>query len=121
MQVFFDDFSVYGHKEKHFNHFKKCMTQCRNNGINFNLEKCAFCVNSGVLLGHIVYEDRILVDLRKINISTNMLTSTSATNLKRFLGATCLYRHYFRNFAIKTAPMCKLLKDTHYWWDEACE
>jgi hypothetical protein len=25
MQVFFDDFNVYGNKEKHLNHLKKCM------------------------------------------------------------------------------------------------
>ncbi len=42
------------------------MTQYRNNGISFNPGKCAFCVNSKVLLGHIVCEDGLLVDLRKI-------------------------------------------------------
>jgi hypothetical protein len=26
MQVFIDDFNVYGHKAKHMNHLKKCMT-----------------------------------------------------------------------------------------------
>jgi hypothetical protein len=67
------------------------MTQCKNNGINFNLEKCAFCVNSKVLLGHIVYEDELLVDPRKINIIIDMPTSTSVTKLKRFLGATSFY------------------------------
>jgi hypothetical protein len=41
------------------------MTQCRNNGINLNPEKCAFYVNSRMLLGHIVYEDGLLVDLRE--------------------------------------------------------
>jgi hypothetical protein len=41
------------------------MIQCRNNGISLNLEKYAFCVNSGVLLGHIVYKDGLLVDLEK--------------------------------------------------------
>jgi hypothetical protein len=91
MQVFIDDFSIYGQKEKHLNHLKKCMIRCRNNGINFNPEKCAFCVNLGVLLGHIVYEDGLLVDPRKINIITNMPTPTSVIELERFLQAIGFY------------------------------
>jgi hypothetical protein len=41
--------------------------------------------------------------------------------LKRFLGATSFYRHYFQDFANKTAPMCKLLKkDEKFKWTKAC-
>jgi hypothetical protein len=54
MQVFLDDFNIYGNKEKHLNHLKKCMIWCRNNGIILNPKKCAFFVNFGILLGHIV-------------------------------------------------------------------
>jgi hypothetical protein len=54
MQVFLDYFNVYGNKEEHLNHFLKCMTQCRNNGINFNQKKCAFCMNFNVFLRDIV-------------------------------------------------------------------
>jgi hypothetical protein len=91
MQVFLTDFSVYGQKVEHFNHLKKCMTQCRNNGISFNPRNCAFCVNSGVILGHILYEDGLLVDPRKINIITKMPSQTNVIELKRFLGAPGFY------------------------------
>jgi hypothetical protein len=47
--------------------------------MGLNLEKCAFCVNSRVLLGDIVYDDGLLVDPRKINIITNMPTPKSVT------------------------------------------
>jgi hypothetical protein len=50
MQVFLDDFSVYGDKKDHLEWLQKCLKECRLNGINFNLEKCAFCVNSRILL-----------------------------------------------------------------------
>jgi hypothetical protein len=63
------------------NDLKKCITQCRNNGISLNPEKCAFCVNLGMLLGHIVCEDGLLVDLRKINIIMDMPTPTNVTEL----------------------------------------
>jgi len=83
MQLFLDDFSVHGQKKGAFE---------PNNGISFNPEKCAFCVNSRVLLGHIVYEDGLLVDPRKINIIMNMPTSMIVIKLKRFLGATSFYQ-----------------------------
>jgi hypothetical protein len=98
------------------------MTQCRSNGISLNPKKCAFCVNLGILLGHIVCEDGLLIDPRKINIIIDMPISTSVTELKRFLGATSFYQGYFKKIVAKVAPMCKLLKKhTHYWWDEACK
>jgi hypothetical protein len=121
IQVFLDDFNVYGQKVEDLNHLKKSMTQCKNNGISFNLEKCAFCVNLGVLLRHIIYEDGLLVDLRKINIITEMPTPTNVTKLKRILRAASFYQRYFKKVVAKVALMCKLLKDTHYWWDNACK
>jgi hypothetical protein len=114
MHVFLDDFNVYGDKEEHLNHLKKCMTQCRNNGISLNAKKCAFCVNFKILLGHIVCEDGLLVDPRKINTITNMPSSTSVIELKIFFGAISFYQRHFKNFTVKVTPMCKLLKDIQY-------
>jgi hypothetical protein len=82
--------------------------------MSLNPEKCPFCVNLGILLKHIVCEDGLLVDLRKINIITEMPTPTNVTELKRFLWVAGFYQHYFKNYTVKAAPMCKLLKDTHY-------
>jgi hypothetical protein len=55
MQVFLDNFSVYGSKKDHLGRLQKCLEECRRNGISLNLEKCAFCADSGVLLGHIIF------------------------------------------------------------------
>ncbi len=70
MQVFLGDFSVYGEKKDHLEQLQKCLEECRLNEISLNLEKGAFCVNLGVLLGHIVCHDGLLVDPRKITIIT---------------------------------------------------
>ncbi len=76
---------------KTFESFKKCMIQCRNNGINLNLEKCAFCANSKVLLRHIVCQDGLLVDPKKIYITTNMSIPTNVTKLKKNLKVVRFY------------------------------
>jgi hypothetical protein len=72
MQVFMDDFSVYGSKKDHLGQLPKCLEECRRNGVSLCLEKCAFCVNLGVLLGHIVRSDGLLVDPIKNIVFTTM-------------------------------------------------
>jgi hypothetical protein len=49
MQVFSDDFSVYGNKKIHLEQLQKCLEECKLNGISLNLKKCAFYVNLGIL------------------------------------------------------------------------
>jgi hypothetical protein len=82
MQVFLDDFTIYGDKEDHLEQLRKCLEECRLNGINFNLEKCAFCVNSGILLGYIVCHDNVMVNPCKITTIIDMLTLTNPTKIK---------------------------------------
>jgi hypothetical protein len=72
-----------------------CLKECRQNGINLNLEKCAFCVNLRVLIGHIVCHDGLMVDPWKIITITIMLAPTNVMEIKVFLGAIGFYRCYF--------------------------
>ncbi len=65
---------------------QKKLEECRLNGISFNLGKCAFCVNLGVLLGHIVCHDGLLVNPQKIIAITTMPTPTNVIEIKQFLG-----------------------------------
>jgi hypothetical protein len=95
MQVFLNDFNVYGSIRDHLGQLQKCLEECRRNGINFNPKKCAFCVNSSVLLGHIVCSDGLLMDPKKISIITTMPVPINVTEIKRFLGEVGFYRHYF--------------------------
>ncbi len=66
MQVFLDDFSLYSDKNDHLDQLQKCLEECKRNGISHNPKKCALCVNSGVILGHIVCGDGLLVNPQKI-------------------------------------------------------
>jgi hypothetical protein len=96
------------------------LEECHVNDISFNPEKCVFCVNFGVLLGHIVCNERLLVDPRKLSTITTMPTPINTIEIKRFLGVACFYRQYFKDFASKTTPMCKLLKkNEEFKWDDA--
>ena len=54
MQVFLDDFAVFGSKGEHLAHLDKCLERCHNSRLHLNALKCAFAVSSGMLLGHII-------------------------------------------------------------------
>jgi hypothetical protein len=81
MQVFMDNFSVYGSKKDHLGQLQKRLEESRRNGISLNLEQCAFCVNSGVLLGHILCSDGLLVDPIKNIVFITMPVQANVTKI----------------------------------------
>jgi hypothetical protein len=66
MQVFLDDFAVFGTCTAHLQHVELCLKKCREARLSLNPAKCAFAVTSGMLLGHIVSKDGIAMDPDKV-------------------------------------------------------
>ena len=66
MQVFLDDFAVHCKKDDHLEHLRLYLDKCRLARLSLNLIKCAFRVTSVTLLGHIVSQEGIVVDIDKI-------------------------------------------------------
>ena len=66
MQVFLDDFAVYGHQTEHLQHLRLCLDRCRYARLRLNSAKCVFQVTSGALLGHIVSKVGIGMDRAKV-------------------------------------------------------
>ena len=54
MQVFLDDFAVYGQHAEHLQHLQLCLERCCHLRLRLNPAKCAFQVTRGALLGPIV-------------------------------------------------------------------
>ena len=79
MRVFMDDFSVFGSKAMHLSHLRNCFERCRKFRMSLNPYKCAIAVKRGVLLGHILSDEGIQVDPRKIQ---SILNAKSPTDLK---------------------------------------
>jgi len=57
IEIFLDDFCVYGKKANHADQLAQCFEQCHKFGISLNASKCQFVVSSGKLLGHIVRKE----------------------------------------------------------------
>jgi len=68
----------------------KMLGKCKQIGISHNPKKCAFYVNSSVLLRHIICSDGLLMDPIKITIITTMPILVNAT-ICFFLGVVDFY------------------------------
>jgi hypothetical protein len=72
MKIFLDGFIVYSDMESHLQRLELCFQKCREYGISLNLDKCAFMVFSGMILGFIVSKVGKLLDPKKIQAIVNM-------------------------------------------------
>ena len=81
MQVFLDDFAVYGMRKDHLHHLRLCLQRCRTAQLSLNPAKCAFGVTSGAQLGHIVSKEGIGVDPGKIEAIIKSSTPKNAKQL----------------------------------------
>jgi hypothetical protein len=63
MEVFMDDFSVYGKTfDDHLENLDRVLQRREEKHLVFNWEKCHFMVRDGIVLGHQVSERGIEVD-----------------------------------------------------------
>ncbi|GJX27585.1 reverse transcriptase domain-containing protein [Tanacetum coccineum] len=67
MEVFMDDFSVFGDSfSLCLSHLDKMLKRCEDTNLVLNWEKCHFMVKDGIVLGHKISKSGIKVDKAKI-------------------------------------------------------
>ncbi|KAI5313301.1 hypothetical protein L3X38_042475 [Prunus dulcis] len=122
MEVFMDDFSVFGSSfDDCLHHLSLVLTRCQETNLILNWEKCHFMVRQGIVLGHVVSHKGIQVDKAKINIITNLPPPSSVKGVRSFLGHAGFYRRFIKNFSSISRPLCNLLaKDAVFEFDEIC-
>ncbi|GKE83675.1 reverse transcriptase domain-containing protein, partial [Tanacetum coccineum] len=73
VEVFMDDFSVFGSSFYHFlNNLDKMLQHCKDAHLFLNWEKCHFMVKEGIVLGHKVSEAGLEVDKAKIKVISKL-------------------------------------------------
>ena len=95
---------------EHSNRLRKVLLKVRESGLRLNKNKCQFCKNSIVFLGHIISSEGIKVDPSKTDAITKMSVPQSLTELQRFLGMVNYLSKFIPNLAEVTAPLRVLLK-----------
>ncbi len=72
MNILLEDFIVYSDMESHLQKLRLCFQKCREHGISLNLDKCAFMVFLGMILGFIVSKEGKLPNPKRIQAIVNM-------------------------------------------------
>jgi hypothetical protein len=96
MEVFMDDFSVYGKTfEDCLANLDKVLNQCQMDDLVLNWEKCHFMVREEIVLGYKISEKGIEVDKTKIEVIEQLSPPTNVKGIHSFLGHAGFIEHSF--------------------------
>ena len=122
LDVYFDDWTVFGLVKHHVAFLCLILDTCRRYQIVLNLKKCLFCVPFGILLGHVVCRQGLMVDIAKIAVIINLEAMRSVKQLRATLGHIGYYRKFIKSYAQIIMPMEKLLKkNATFYWNDECQ
>lgn len=119
LKVYFDDWIVFGLVKFHVASLCLLFDTYHRHQISLNLKKCVFFVPYGILLGHVVCKQGLMVDPTKIVFIINLEALKNVKQLCGTMGHIGYYRKFINEYAPITAPMKKQLKkDVTFCWDE---
>ncbi|GKD36931.1 reverse transcriptase domain-containing protein [Tanacetum coccineum] len=122
MEVFMDDFSVFGDSfSSCLSHLDKMLKRCEDTNLVLNWEKCHFMVKEGIVLGHKISKSGIEVDKAKVDVIAKLPHPTSVKGIQSFLGHAGFYHRFIQDFSKIARPMTHLLeKDTPFIFSKEC-
>ena len=123
VEVFMDDFSVYGTSfDNCLHNLDKVLQRCEETSLVLNWEKCHFMVNEGIVLGHKISERGIEVDSAKVEAIEKMPCPRDVKGIRSVLGHAGFYRRFIKDFSKISKPLTNLLqKDVPFVFDDECK
>lgn len=122
IEVFMDDFSVFGSSfDNCLHNLSLVLERCQNSNLVLNWEKCHFMVREGIVLGHRISHKGIEVDQAKIEVIEKLPPPTNEKGIRSFLGHAGFYRRFIKDFSKIAKPLTNLLvKDTPFQFNDDC-
>ncbi|XP_042046613.1 uncharacterized protein LOC121792653 [Salvia splendens] len=122
MEIFMDDFSVFGSSfDFCLENLRRVLQRCEESNLVLNWEKCQFMVKEGIVLGHKVSELGLEMDRAKIDVISKLPPPTNVKGIRSFLGHAGFYRRFIKDFSKIAKPLCNLLeKDAKFVFDGKC-
>lgn len=122
MEVFMDDFSVFGDSfDLCLKNLERVLARCEETNSVLSWEKCHFIVKEGIVLGHKISQQVIEVDKAKVSTIEQLPPPTSEKAIRSFLGHARFYRRFVKDFSLIARPLTKLLeKDTAFEFSDEC-
>ncbi|GJZ66559.1 hypothetical protein Tco_0623255 [Tanacetum coccineum] len=111
MEVFMDDFSVFGNSfETCLSYLDKMLKRCEDTNLCLNWKKSHFMVKEGIVLGHKISKNRMEVDKAKVDVIAKLPHPTTIKGIRSFLGHAGFYRRFIQDFSKIARPMTRLLE-----------
>ena len=86
------------------------------------MSKCEFWLREVSFLGHIVSEEGIQVDPKKVEVIIEWKPPRNVKEVRSFLGLAGYYRRFVKGFSMTAGPMTRLLqKNVKFEWSEKCQ
>nr|GEX82621.1 reverse transcriptase domain-containing protein [Tanacetum cinerariifolium] len=122
MEVFMDDFLVFGNSFSTFlTNLEKMLKRCEDTKLALNWEKSHFMVKESIVLGHKILKKGIEVDKAKIEVISKLPHPTTVKGIHSFLGHAGFYRRFIKDFSKKSRPMTHLLeKNSPFIFSNEC-
>nr|GEY61803.1 reverse transcriptase domain-containing protein [Tanacetum cinerariifolium] len=115
MEVFMDDFSVFG------NSFRTCLfhldtmlKRCEDTNLCLNWEKSHFMIQEGIILGHKIPKNKIEVDKAKVDVIVKLPhpTTVKEQTMEVFMGDFSVFGNSFSTCLTNLERMLKRCEDT---------
>ena len=118
-----DDILIFSDSfQEHLQHLQLVFDRLKEAGLTLKADKCHFCVEKVLYLGHVITKDGIFVDEKKTEKVGKYPIPKSQTEVRSFLGLCNYYRRFVKNFSKLATPLNQILqKDTKFNWSQECE
>ncbi|UYV82750.1 K02A2.6-like [Cordylochernes scorpioides] len=121
--IYLDDIFIGSKDEQeHYRILKIIFDKLKELNFTLNKEKCLFLKKDICFLGHIINEDGVRPDSKKLEALERCKKPFDKTSLKSFLGMLSFYSKYIPNMSTLAGPLYQLLKKDNRWkWSSQCE
>lgn len=111
IHVYLDDIIIYAKTmEEHNELLYTAMKLLQTYNLQLKISKCTFYARDFEYLGHIINENGIRANPKKIQAIKDYPRPQTIKEIQRFLGMTAYYRRYVPNFSKISKPITLLLK-----------
>ncbi|XP_048232887.1 uncharacterized protein LOC125370637 [Ricinus communis] len=110
MEVFMDEFSVFGNSSSYcLLNLERMLACCVEANLVLNWKKCHFMVRESIVLGHKISHAGMEVDRAKVETIAKLPPPSSVKAVRSFLGHAGFYRRFIKDFSKIARPLTQLL------------
>ena len=123
VEVVVDDIIIWGTtQEEHDTTLEKVLQRATERNLKLNKDKSQIRLKQISYIGHVLGEDSIKPDPKKVRAISEMERPNCKEELLRFLGMATYLSKFIPNYSEEAAPLRNLLeKETEWHWEESQE